>query len=171
MGYDSGTEQCRWPIWSWGVWVVKQAIVTLVDDIDGGPADETVRFGIGSQQYEIDLNSKNAARLRKQLAPFIARGRPAGRSPHRSRRTAASRQRSRDIRAWALNQGIGLSERGRIPASVVDQYEAAVKEASRTLPASFLGPLGANPAQARRRRPADSAAAGRPAAASVAWAA
>ena len=153
--------------------MVKQAIVTLVDDLDGGPADETVRFGIGSQQYEIDLNSKNAARLRKQLAPFIARGRPAGHTPHRSRRTAASRQRSRDIRAWALDQGIGLSERGRIPASVVDQYEASAKRASRTLPASFLGrgPLGANPAQARRCGPVNSAAAGRPAAASVAWAA
>jgi hypothetical protein len=151
--------------------VVKQAIVTLVDDIDGGPADETVRFGIGSQQYEIDLNSKNAARLRKQLAPFIARGRPAGRTPPRSRRTAASRQRSRDIRAWALDQGIGLSERGRIPAGVVDQYEATVKGASRTLPASFLGPLGPNPAQVRRCGPVNSVAAGRPAAASVAWAA
>ena len=150
--------------------MVKQAIVTLVDDIDGGPADETVRFGIGSQQYEIDLNSKNAARLRKQLAPFIARGRPAGRSPHRSRRTAASRQRSRDIRAWALDQGIGLSERGRIPASVVDQYEAA-KGASRTLPATFWGPPGTNPVQARRCGPVISAAAGRPAAALVARAA
>ncbi len=171
MGYDSGTEQCRWPIWSWGVWVVKQAIVRLVDDIDGGPADETVRFGIGSQQYEIDLNSKNAARLRKQLAPFIARGRPAGRTPHRSRRTAASRQRSRDIRAWALDQGIRLSDRGRIPASVVDQYEATVKGAFRILPASLRDPLGANPAQVRRCGPVNSAAAGRPAAASVASAA
>jgi hypothetical protein len=151
--------------------VVKQAIVTLVDDIDGGPADETVRFGIGSQQYEIDLNSKNAARLRKRLAPFIARGRPAGRTPRRSTRTAASRQRSRDIRAWALDQGIGLSERGRIPASVVGQYEVTAKGAPRTLPATFRGPLGANPAQVRRCGPVNSAAAGRPAAASVAWAA
>ena len=151
--------------------MVKQAIVTLVDDLDGGPADETVRFGIGSQQYEIDLNSKNAARLRKQLAPFIARGRPAGHTPHRSRRTAASRQRSRDIRAWALDQGIGLSERGRIPASVVDRYEAAAKGASRTLPARFQGPLGTNPGQARRCGPVDTAAAGWRAAASVAWAA
>lgn len=153
--------------------MAKQAIVTLVDDIDGGPADETVRFGIGSQQYEIDLNSKNAVRLRKQLAPFIARGRPAGRTSRRSRRTAASRQRSRDIRAWALDQGMELSERGRIPASVVDRYEAAVKGASRTLPASFRGRglLRADPAQACRSVPVNSGAAGRPAAASVARAA
>jgi hypothetical protein len=153
--------------------VVKQAIVTLVDDIDGGPADETVRFGIGSQQYEIDLNSKNAARLRKQLAPFIARGRPAGRTPRRSRRTAASRQRSRDIRAWALDQGIELSERGRIPATVADRYEAAAKGASRTLPASYRGRglVRANPAQARRSVPVKSGAVGGPAAVSVAWAA
>jgi hypothetical protein len=27
--------------------------VTLEDDLDGGPADETVRFGIDSADYEI----------------------------------------------------------------------------------------------------------------------
>jgi hypothetical protein len=40
-------------------------------------------------------------------------------------RTAASRQRSGDIRAWAKDHGIAVSERGRIPASVVEQYQAA----------------------------------------------
>ena len=45
--------------------------VELEDDLDGGPADETVRFGIGGSEYEIDLNKKNARAFRKQLAPFI----------------------------------------------------------------------------------------------------
>jgi hypothetical protein len=46
-------------------------------------------------------------------------------SSRRGGRTAASRQRSGGIRAWAKDQGITVSERGRIPASVVDQYETA----------------------------------------------
>lgn len=33
--------------------------VILEDDIDGGPADETVRFAINGTQYEIDLSSEN----------------------------------------------------------------------------------------------------------------
>jgi hypothetical protein len=35
--------------------------VVLEDDLDGGPADETVRFGLGGAEYEIDLSKKNAA--------------------------------------------------------------------------------------------------------------
>ena len=100
--------------------------VTLEDDLDGGPADETVRFGIGGADYEIDLNKKNARAFRKQLAPFVEHARRAGRGQRRSR-TSSSRQRSGEIRAWAKEQGIAVSDRGRVPASVVDQYEAAAK--------------------------------------------
>jgi hypothetical protein len=35
--------------------------VVLEDDLDGGPADETVRFELGGAEYEIDLNTKNAS--------------------------------------------------------------------------------------------------------------
>src|SRR6266699_2690333 len=34
--------------------------VELEDDLDGGPAAETVRFEIDGSQYEMDLNKKNA---------------------------------------------------------------------------------------------------------------
>jgi hypothetical protein len=100
--------------------------VALEDDLEGGPADETVRFGLGGSEYEIDLNKKNARAFRRQLAPFLIHARRAGRGQRRrSARTSSSRQRSGDIRAWARDQGIAVSERGRIPASVAEQYEAA----------------------------------------------
>jgi hypothetical protein len=98
--------------------------IALEDDLDGGPADETVRFGLGGTEYAIDLNKKNARAFRKQLAPFIEHARKAGRGQRRPR-TSSSRQRSGDIRAWAKEQGIAVSERGRIPASLVEQYDAA----------------------------------------------
>ena len=63
---------------------------------------------------------------RKQIAPYIEHGRKVSRpAVRRGARTAASRQRSSDIRAWAMEQGITVSGRGRIPASVIEQYEAA----------------------------------------------
>ena len=100
--------------------------VALEDDLEGGPADQTLRFGLGGSEYEIDLNNKNATRFRKQLAPFIEHARGQGRAQRRrSARTTSSRARSGDIRAWAQEKGIPISERGRIPASVVDRYEAA----------------------------------------------
>ena len=98
--------------------------IALEDDLDGGPADETVRFGLGGTAYEIDLNKKNARAFRKQLAPFIEQARRPGRGQRRPR-TSSSRQRSGDIRAWAKEHGIAVSERGRIPASVVEQFESA----------------------------------------------
>ena len=107
--------------------VATKVTVELEDDLDGGPAAETLRFEIDGSQYEMDLNEKNARAFRKQFAPYIEHARRAGRGQRRrSRRTASSRHHSGDIRAWAKDQGIPLSARGRIPASVVEQYEAAM---------------------------------------------
>jgi hypothetical protein len=101
-------------------------IVALEYDLDGGPAVETVRFAVGGAEYEIDLNKKNAAAFRKKLAPFIEHARRAGRGPRRQAgRSAAGRERGAAIRAWANEQGIPVSARGRHPAAVMAQYEAA----------------------------------------------
>jgi len=107
--------------------MAQKVTVALEDDLDGGPADETVRFGIGGAEYEIDLSARNAAAFRHKLAPFIEHARKAGRGQRRPVRTAAGRQRGGGVRAWAKDQGIAISDRGRIPASVVSQYEAATK--------------------------------------------
>ena len=106
--------------------MAQKVSIALEDDLDGGPAAETVRFGLGSAEYEIDLSKKNARAFRKGLSQFVEHARKAGRAPsRRAARTSANRQRSGDIRAWAKTHGIKLSDRGRIPASVVQQYEAA----------------------------------------------
>lgn len=111
--------------------MARRTTVKLEDDLEGGPADVTLRFGIGSAEYEIDLSEKNATRFRRQMEPFIEHARRSSRRPVRAVRTAASRQRSRDIRAWARKQRIQLSERGRIPADVAAQYEAATRKTGR----------------------------------------
>ena len=96
--------------------------VILEDDIDGGPPDETVRFAINGTQYEIDLSSENAQALRSSLGRYIehkASGAPRQtRSPRKRTDTSA-------VRAWAKERGMEISERGRIPASVMKEYEAA----------------------------------------------
>jgi hypothetical protein len=108
--------------------MAQKVTVELEDDLDGGPADETVRFGVDGSGYEIDLSAKNAAALRRKLAPFIEHARKAGRGARRRPgRTASSRERGGDIRAWAKDQGIAVSDRGRIPASVAEQYDAATQ--------------------------------------------
>ena len=108
--------------------MAQKITVELEDDLDGSPADETVRFGLDGTGYEIDLSTKNATALRRQLAPFTEHAQRTGRGPRRRPgRTVSSRERSADIRAWAKDQGITVSERGRIPASVAEQYDAAIQ--------------------------------------------
>ena len=106
--------------------MAQKVTVALEDDLTGGAADETVRFAVDGIGYEIDLSATNAAAFGKLLAPYLEHGRKAGRTPgRRAGRAASSRQRSGDIRAWAKEHGLAVSERGRIPASVVEQYHAA----------------------------------------------
>jgi hypothetical protein len=108
--------------------MAQRITVALEDDLDGGLADETVRFGLGSTDYEIDLSKKNANAFRRKLAPFIEHARRTGRGQRRRPgRTAPSRERSADIRAWAKDQGITVSDRGRISATVAEQYDAATQ--------------------------------------------
>jgi hypothetical protein len=79
-----------------------------------------VRFGLGGTGYQIDLSTSNATAFRAQPRPLSST--PAGRA-------GGSRERSSDIRAWAKDQGITVSGRGRIPASVAGQYDAATQGA------------------------------------------
>ena len=106
--------------------MAQKVTVALEDDLDGGPADETVRFAVDGTDYEIDLRTSHADAFRNQLAPYIEHARRAGRSQsRRPGRTAASRHHAGDVRAWAKGRGIVVSERGRIPASLAEQYRAA----------------------------------------------
>ena len=80
----------------------------LVDDLDGGNADESVNFTVDNHRYQMDLSETNAARLREVLAPFIAAARRAGGSTTtRTRRsTIAARPAGAGadtaaIREWA----------------------------------------------------------------------
>jgi hypothetical protein len=104
--------------------MAQKVTVTMTDDIDGTKADEAVSFRIDGTSYEIDLSKKNAAALRRVFTPYIEHARRAPRGA-RAGRPGRNRQRSPDVRAWAKSQGIQVSERGRIPASVVSRYEEA----------------------------------------------
>jgi Lsr2 len=101
----------------------------LIDDLDGGEANETVTFAIDGSAYEIDLSGDNAKKLREALSSFVSSARRAEGTSTRGRKRGGgqrpSREKSSEIRAWAKAHGISVSERGRIASSVVEQYEAA----------------------------------------------
>ena len=102
--------------------------VKLIDDLDGGDADETVTFAIDGVSYEIDLSGKNAKKLRDVLAPWTGHARRSGSTrPGSRRRSAAGAKRSdlAAVREWARGHGHKVSDRGRISAEVQAAYDKA----------------------------------------------
>jgi hypothetical protein len=101
--------------------------VLLVDDLDGGEASETVSFSLDGTAYLIDLSSDNAGKLRKDFTQYIDHARRDGAGGRRRgrARTGPGRERSAEIRAWAKERGRKVSERGRIPATIIAEYEAS----------------------------------------------
>ncbi|MBM0201992.1 Lsr2 family protein [Micromonospora sp. STR1s_5] len=122
--------------------MAKQIIHQLVDDLDGGSADETIRFALDGVQYEIDLSAANAAKLRDAFSPYMAHGLKVGRGglarSARATRSAAgvgssrgartggvaNRDQNKAIRDWAKRVGKDISGRGRIPHGIVAEYHA-----------------------------------------------
>lgn len=101
--------------------------VLLIDDLDGSEATETVTFGLDGVSYEIDLSQGNAGELRKELSHYVEHARKSVNGPARRRRprSGAGREQSARIREWAKSRGFKVNERGRIPANIVAEYEAA----------------------------------------------
>lgn len=104
--------------------------VHLISDLTGVDADETVRFALDGKEYEIDLTESEATDLRDFLAPFIKAARRTtvtakGGARARAVRSGMVGPDPKSVREWAASRGVKVSDRGRIPQSVVDQYLAA----------------------------------------------
>jgi hypothetical protein len=111
--------------------MAKQVITVLTDDLDGGDADRTIEFGLDGVNYTIDLSEKNAGKLRKALDPYLTVASRAGRTSGNGRiasragqPTRANRDQNQAIREWAGKNGYEVSERGRIPSSIVEAFHA-----------------------------------------------
>lgn len=111
--------------------VAQKVQILLVDDLDGGKADETVTFALDGVSYEIDLSEANAGELRNALATYVqvARktgGRAAGRRAARgTAKAAGAGTDTSEVRKWAKANGYEVSERGRVPANIKEAYDKA----------------------------------------------
>lgn len=105
--------------------------VLLVDDVDGGEAQESVLFGLDGVSYEIDLSEANAQKLRTDLATWIGHGRrvggrrSGGGGPSARNSSRARRPDLGQVREWARQHGHQVSDRGRISADVQAAYDNA----------------------------------------------
>lgn len=108
--------------------MAQQVQVNLVDDIDGGTAEESISFALDGVSYEIDLSTANAAMLREAMARWIGHARRVGGRPSAGRRSSAKGAATTDTtaaRRWARANGYPVSDRGRLSAEVLAAYEAS----------------------------------------------
>lgn len=106
--------------------MAREVQILLKDDVDGSDADRNVLFALDGVEYEIDLSQANIAKLTGALEPWINKARRVrGAGRQRVRRRPSDGPATNDVRMWARANGHEVSDRGRIPASVLAAYEAA----------------------------------------------
>ncbi|ALG14539.1 histone-like nucleoid-structuring protein Lsr2 [Kibdelosporangium phytohabitans] len=112
--------------------MAQKVVVQLVDDLDGSTSDDitTVTFGVDGVSYEIDLTQSNATKLREQIGEFTESARRVGGRARRGTvpggaKPPVSREQTKAIRDWARQNGYDLSDRGRIPSTVIEAFDAA----------------------------------------------
>lgn len=102
--------------------------VTLIDDLDGSTAVESVRFSLDGVDYEIDLSQQNGEALRESFEPWVKRARRVSGRKRRKGAVAARASRGdlQEIRQWAWANGYKeLSSKGRVPAYILTAYDKA----------------------------------------------
>jgi hypothetical protein len=113
--------------------VAQKVSVTYACDYDDkaipNGEQRSLTFGLDGQEYEIDLCAKHSQKFSELVGKFADHARKSAMrgTPKKRRRTAANRQRSAEIRAWAKTTGIEVSDRGRIPAHVLAGFESKKK--------------------------------------------
>lgn len=128
----------------------REQITVIKDDLDGTPITEDdgeslIEFAFGGVDYNIDLNAKNRAKFEKAMAPFVEHATevepepepivlPRSATTRRTRSTGGassgsgrSKEELEAIRAWGRQKGHQISDRGRISANIIEEFDAAHK--------------------------------------------
>ncbi len=109
-----------------GAFLIRVLVERLIDD--DRDAAETLDFSYRGVDYQIDLSAPNARALDKLLAPILDASRRRVERPVTRRSgagTPSGAPAAKAVRAWARNEGIEVSDRGRVPADVVKRYQDA----------------------------------------------
>lgn len=146
-----------------------KTVQIIEDDFDGSPAN-TRSFGFDGVTYEIDLNDDHFQELNDALAPYLDKARRTRGGNNTGRRASSSPLRGRTqsttdrgvkasaVREWATANGVEVNDRGRVPDSIVEQYEAAMAKPAKA-PAKKAAKKAPAKKTVARKAPAKKAAA------------
>lgn len=101
---------------------MRKVKTVLVDDLQGGPATETVWLMLDGQPYEIDLNAGNAGALREALRPYVNNARKGTGAPSVARPHHGPGEQAL-ARLWARKNGHEVPEWGRLSTEVMRAWQ------------------------------------------------
>ncbi len=109
--------------------MAQKTIVKTYDDLDGSEIDaegRSVTFSLEGASYEIDLSSKNVEKLREDFRRYTEKARRVtGRGSRSGKAAEPAPVDTKAVRAWAEEQGLGVSTRGRLSTELIEQYRAS----------------------------------------------
>lgn len=120
--------------------MARQMVELVVDDLTGDPIPagegESIDFTFNGITYHLDLTKANAADFREAISPYLkaatrvpVSGKKTAGTPRRTGRTsntkAAGQFDNQAVRQWAREAGYQVSDRGRVPAAVLEAYRQA----------------------------------------------
>ncbi|MFD4554430.1 Lsr2 family protein [Streptomyces sp. NPDC058469] len=129
--------------------------VVQIDDLDPEQeAERTLTFGWNGDYREIDLSTENIKKFADAMAPFFKASRPI--DPKTGQRRFANGSNGQgvlsygdfepsEVRAWAADNGVEVSDKGRIPQDIVNQWQSAMKKKAEEEAAAKAAPAPATP--------------------------
>ena len=108
--------------------MAQKTIVKMYDDLDGSEIDaegKSVSFSFDGVSYEIDLSSKNVQKMREDLRTYTEKARKVSGRGRGSAKAEPAPVDTKAVRAWAEEQGMEVSARGRLSTELIEQYRAA----------------------------------------------
>lgn len=101
--------------------------IIYVSDMSGETITDndapSLSFGWDGADYSIDLTAKEAEKFHKAIEPYLNAATKVS-AKGRGAKKGAAKSNAAEVRAWAQSNGIDVPDRGRIPASVLDAYNA-----------------------------------------------
>ena len=104
-----------------------KTITSITDDIDGTDGAETVLFSYDGKSYSIDLADKNKKAFEKALEPYFKAARSTVARRVSTASTSSNKEELASIRTWAKENGLAISDRGRVSAEIREAFAAANK--------------------------------------------
>jgi hypothetical protein len=104
--------------------MAKKTITTLIDDLDGTEADQSLAFAFEGNSYTIDLSDKNADKLRSALKPYLDVATRTGRGSSSKPASSSNKEELAAARAWLQKEGHDVADRGRIRQDLLALYRA-----------------------------------------------